>query len=80
MVISPEGEVITVPRVKTECVGNPKSGYFEVEVEIDDKLYVVDEYDIINTNKSIYTHFTFLEFLGAIFEDFQDNITRSAGI
>ncbi len=80
MVLSPHGEMIIVPKIRTENLGDAKMGYFDVEVEIDNKLTIIDDYGVIDKSRSIYSHFTLLEFLGAIFEDFQDFITRSSGV
>lgn len=79
LIISPEGETIIVPQIRTSNNGSNRAGYYEVDVEIDNVLQVRDESGTINRESNLTTHITLLEFLGAIFEEFQDYITRSAG-
>lgn len=78
LIISPEGEIIFIPKIRTET--NEKiEGYFDLKLEIDPNVKVVDESGRILKDAKLSTHITLLELLGAIFVEFQDYITRSSG-
>jgi len=78
LIISPEGEVIFIPKIRTES--NEKiQGYFDLKLEIDPNVKIIDESGRIPKDVKLSTHITLLELLGAVFVEFQDYITRSAG-
>ena len=79
MVISPEGEMMIFPQIRTIKSSQQIAGYFDVPIEIDPKLDIVDEKSHLQSSSDIYTHFTLLDLLGAIFEEFKDYISTSAG-
>lgn len=79
MVISPESEVMIYPKVRAERTDQKMSGYFDVPIEISPELKVVDENNHMQPDQKLYTHFTFLDLLGGIFEEFQEYITVAAG-
>ena len=78
LIISPEGEVIFIPKIRTES--NEKiQGHFDLKLEIDPNVKIIDESGRIPKDVKLSTHITLLELLGAVFVEFQDYITRSAG-
>jgi|TARA_R110000851_G_scaffold112921_4_gene237335 hypothetical protein len=79
MIISSEGDLMIVPKIRTTKSANLSEGYQNVTIRIDNKVVVHDESGFANKDKNIVSHMTLLELLGAVFEDFQDYITRSAG-
>lgn len=79
MIISSEGDIIVVPKIRTIKTTAMVEGYQDVKISIDNNLVVHDESGFVNKDKQMKCHLTLLELLGAIFEDFQDYITRSAG-
>ena len=79
MVVSSEGDLMIFPKIRTTKSTSISEGYQDVTVRVDNELVVHDEIGFTNKGKRIVSHLTLLELLGAIFEDFQDYITRSAG-
>jgi hypothetical protein len=78
-VTSENGEIMMTPKIRTENSGDKLSGYFNVKVEIDNNIKVVDESGAFKSGATLYSHVTLLELLGAIFEEFQDYITVKSG-
>jgi hypothetical protein len=79
MVVSSEGDLMIVPKIRTTKSTSLSEGYQNVTIRIDNKVVVHDESGFTNKGKNVVSHITLLELLGAVFEDFQDYITRSAG-
>ncbi len=80
LIISENGEIMMIPKIRTENSGEKLTGYFNVKVEIDNNIKVIDESGVFKTSASFYSHITLLELLGAIFEEFQDYITVKSGV
>jgi len=78
LIVSPEGETIFIPKIRTE--NNEKiEGYFDLKLEIDPNVKIIDESGRLSKDVKLLTHVTLLELLGAVFVEFQDYITKSAG-
>lgn len=79
LIISSEGDLIFIPKIRTVKKDFATEGYQDVIVSISNKVLVHDEFGFTNKDKKISSPITLLDLLGAVFEDFKDYVTVSLG-